>query len=417
MYKIFFFLQIFAVFAYGWDCGALPKIENCKPIGVIPENYTLIDLGETDLPPECLDRFSLPQTFAPRITNSGIVAYNTIEQAFIRQQGSGEVAIQKNYIPGHLFGINNQTDLLLTFEPSPENMQWNLWKMDLLRKVKEVSIWGEGIPAGDLYFRSLNDQGTAVGIFRPAGRYRPVHWSSTTGLHHLGFFFGWDLEGVAWDVNNNGTVVGTFYPPHCDPQVFYPFAWNDKWGLERLSDYIPLIKAQLRKPICSDSVCFNYPLIDQDDTVYGQVTVGDEIYHYIWYPRSHDLRLTRLGDLKLNAVNSKYVFGGSLNGEAALYQRFLEPVLLSTLIQDLPAGWELIDISDLNDACALVGVGKVEGRYHLFHAVPSPKRLEELPPPPPPPLPQPEVKQELPKQEPLIKYIFENASPDVKGSK
>jgi hypothetical protein len=372
MYKIFFFLQIFAAFAYGWD----PKIENCKPFGVIPENYTLIDLGETDLPPECLDRFAVPQTFAPRITEAGVIAYNTREQAFVRQSGVGEISPTRNSVAGHLFGINNHNDLLLSFDMSSTNVAWTLWKINALRKVGEVTIWGEGITGENLYFRSLNDQGTAVGLLKTAGRYRPLHWNAATGLHHLGYFFGWDLEGIAWDVNVNGTVVGTEYPPHCDPQVFYPFVWNEKWGLERLTNYVSLIRNQLRRPVCADSIRFDCPVVDQDDNVYGQVAVDDEWFHYIWYPRSRDLRLRRLGDLKLNAVNSKYIFGGSLDGQAALYQRHLEPVLLSSIIQDLPEGWELIEISDLNDAGVLVGVGKLKGNYHLFQAVPSAKREE-----------------------------------------
>jgi hypothetical protein len=242
---------------------------------------------------------------------------------------------------------------------------------DNLRKIKEISIFGEGLPGSNMYLRALNNQGVAVGALRPAGSLRPLYWSKEKGLHHLGYFLGWDIEGIAWNVNDRGTVVGTFYPISCYPQVFIPFAWNEKWGLERLRDYRYPISVQLDRKLGEEEIQFYSPIIDNEDTVYGRVSVGEEFYSYIWYPRSNEFRLGDLGNLKLNAVNNNYIFVGSVEGQAALYQRYLEPVLLNDIVSALPDGWELIEITDINDDAVLVGFGRFKGSYHLFQASPA----------------------------------------------
>lgn len=412
MYKIIFCLLVLCCQCHAQMCSWSPIPEACKPLPLIPENYELIDLGETTIPAEQLQRFALPQTYAPRINNAGTVVYNNEKHACVRQPGAGEIFTRNNGGIVQCFGVNDRGDLLIALDRSHQKVNWALWKMEQLRKVGEISISGEGLPGDNMYLRALNNQGTAVGALRPAGKLRPLFWSTSAGLHHLGFFFGWDLEGIAWDVNDQNTVVGTVYPPNCDPQIFIPFAWNEKWGLERLTDYRSQICFQLRRPLKETSIQFGNPVIDQDDVVYGQVVVDEKIYHFMWYPRSHEIRLSNRGDLKLNAVNKNYIFAGSLDNKAAIYQRHLDPVLLSELIGDLPLGWELLEASDINDTGAVVGFGTLNGTVHLFQAIPAAAKIKMEPPP------QPEVKLE-PKpvvKEPILKFIFEEALPDSKGT-
>lgn len=409
MYKIFFSLFFLCCSCHAQTCSWFPQPEACKPYPLVPENYELIDLGEIAIPPECLDRFALPQSYAPRINNDGVIAYNTETESIIRQNGVGEISPAKSFGSAHCFGINDRGDLLLSFDASSQNVRWTVWKTESLRKTGELSISGEGLPGSNLYLRALNNQGIAVGALRPCGKLRPAFWSASKGLHHLGYFFGWDLEGVAWDVNDNGTVVGTVFPPNCDPQVFYPFVWNEKWGLERMTDYLSLIKTQFQRSVKDLPIRFCNPLIDQNDNVYGQVFIEDKVYHYMWYPRSHEIRLKDLGNLKLNDVNKNYIFAGSLDDQAAIYQRHLQPILLTSIMDNLPDGWELLEVSAINDAGVLIGFGKLKGVYHLFQAIPALAKPKTLPPP--------EPKIEPPPQEPLLKFIFEGSPSDSKGGK
>lgn len=399
-------------------CPWGPKIEHCKPLPLIPANYEIVDLGETPFSPEELDRFAVPQTYAPRVSNGGLIAYNTEKGAVIRQIG-GELVPWLNRVEAQCFGLNDKGELLLSSSGSQSRVSWSLWVIDNLRKIKQVSICGEGLPGSNMYLRSLNNNGVAVGALRPAGSLRPLYWSQEQGLHHLGYFLGWDIEGIAWNVNDRGTVVGTFYPPSCEPQICIPFAWNEKWGLERLHDYRYPMRLQLRRKLNNEAIQFYAPVIDNEDTVYGQVSIDEEMYSYTWYPRTNEFRLGDLGKLKFNAVNNNYIFAGSAEGEAVLYQRYLEPILLSDRVANLPEDWELIEITDVNDAAIIVGFGKYKGVYHLFQGCPAAvKAVVDALPKEEQPRPQKEIEKQVIDVVPEVdhmKYSFGEKAPAADG--
>lgn len=395
MYKIIFLLLLLSLQCQAaLPCPWGPVVEGCKPLPLIPENYSLRDLGETKFTPELLDRFASPQTYAPRINNSGMIAFNLDQESIVRLDGEGEISPHVGRSAAMCFGLNNVGGLLLAVDFAANDHSWFLWKTDKLRKESSFSIHGVGLQGSNIYLRALNDQGIAVGALRPAGRLRPLFWSREKGLHHLGYFFGWDLEGIAWDVNDNGTVVGTVYPQECDPQVFIPFAWSEKMGLERLRDYRTQMGRQLHRSLKEAEIEFFNPVIDHEDIVYGQVVIDGDFYRYMWYPGSNELRLMDLSELRLSCVNKNRIFGGSLEGAAVLYQRYLEPIALSSLVSDLSDGWELLEITDINDHGALVGFAKVGETYHQFHAIPEKVK---------PKVPEPKKEPEL---EPTLNYIF-----------
>src|SRR5437667_4615 len=78
------------------------------------------------------------------------------------------------------------------------------------------------IPGSNVHFRQINDAKVAVGIFKLSGPWKPLVWSPTEGLHHLGYYLGWDITGVIWGVNQASMVAG--YLEETEGRV--PFTWS-----------------------------------------------------------------------------------------------------------------------------------------------------------------------------------------------
>lgn len=341
-----------------WE--ALPPLATLK--------YTLVDLGEANMPLENLSKQALPNSFSPLINNLRQIVCNRGDRGYILDMNGGEISPQVSTITSYCHGINDFGELLLAFERSPNDLYWSIWKIKNLRKIDEITIDLQDLLGKNIYLRALGNNGMAVGAFKPEGKLRPLIWTKSSGLHHLGYQLGWDIEGVIWGVNDKNTVVGQID----NEELGLPFAWNSLWGLERLNDFAWHWKGATRCPL-QQPIKFVDLVIANDDRVFGTFVDGeiyDGIFHYKaywWDPKSKQIRPLELQGMRLSGVDSKYTLVGSLNGEAAACQRGAKPLLLKELIDEKAvSGWKLLDATDINDHGDIVGYGIHNDKIHYF---------------------------------------------------
>lgn len=356
-------------------CLAALDIEPLKKIP--PSNssrYKLIDLGATDVPLEQLSMQAQPLTFAPMINDQRQVIYNQADQGYIKELSGPEAAPQLTRM-ALCHAINNKGDVLLAVERTPNDILWRIWLQENLRPKGQRSIDLGDLLGRNVFLRTMNDNDMTVGAFKPAGVLRPIIYTPEKGLHHLGYYLGWDITGIALDANNQGTLVG-----FCDNEgERQPFAWNNRWGLERLKSF-PHRWEVLHRCDLQGAVRFDDLLIGDNDLVYGtfhidpneQIINNDSIPQYFafwWDPRSDELRPLSLGGMRLSGVASDaQTFIGSWQGKAALCDIGHAPCLLSDLAPDSveKEGWTLLEATDSNRHGDIVGYGKRGNETHYF---------------------------------------------------
>ncbi|MGZ3633733.1 MAG: hypothetical protein ACXWM7_05590 [Parachlamydiaceae bacterium] len=341
------------------------KIEHCKMLpGSEAFHYTLVDLGETDVSREQLADDASTNSYSPRINDSGVVIYNLMHQGYVRDRfGKIDVKIGGNVGYGH--GINRHGDLLVSYGASANDVRWAVCSEKPLCTQKVISIDLRDLLGRNVYLRDLNENGMAVGCFKPAGRLRPLVWTKADGLHHLGYYLGWDIVGSLYGVNALGTAIGTLD----DGENAVPYVWNHQWGMKRLQSFGWNWKVATGRTLLR-AIQFKDLVIANDDRVFGTFQStdvwGDVMGAFWWDPHTHQVRSLDWQGMRLNAINAKNTLVGSWKGEAALVDLGGSPILLRELIADEKGGWELLEATDINARGDIVGYGLREGKLHYF---------------------------------------------------
>lgn len=343
----------------------IASVEQCPMVPAATEfEYRLIDLGPTDIKREYLSKYALPNNYAPMVNNQRQVAYNQSDQGYLRSVGSStyEIAPQISRINTFCHGLNDSEKLLLTFERSPSDIFWGIWALKGSKKVAEQRIAQGDVSGRHIHLRALGNGGMAVGILNPGGMWRPLVWTPEEGLHHLGYYLGWDITGVLWGVNSKNTVLGYLK----DGEKEIPFVWNKQWGLERLTS----LNWQWRRETCrllEGEVRFADAVIAEDDRVFGTFLDASKKLHSFWWdPHASQIRPIDLKGMRINAINSSYTLVGYFENEAALCDFGAAPVYLKGLISEDLSHWKLLEASDINDLGDIVGYGTHDGEMHYF---------------------------------------------------
>lgn len=363
--SLFIFLS-----SYSGLFGIIHIEEQTNPPPCRPPQYTIYDMGATTVEPEHMSPYSLPHTYAPKINNRGQISANRIDEGYFRDLDHGELIPQIGYcLRGHAYGLNNVGDIIATLERNKENVDWFIWTQNNLHKEKRYPVETyNGIIGFNVDLRAINDNKWAVGSINPGCVYRPAVWNPRWGLKPLGFYLGWDFKGVAYGINQKGTIIGTV----TESNESSPYAWNEHCGLEILRNYRTTFEAQSCHEI-HGCVHFSDMVITDDNYVYGTLWTDNFYYHddgkilyyaYRWEPFNQDFRVLNFRGMRINGVNKKHTLIGAIDGQAAVRERGEEPVLLKTFLKD--GQWDLIEATDINDRGDIVGYGNFQGARHIF---------------------------------------------------
>ncbi len=336
----------------------------------IPESSSykmqFIDLGETDIPLDQLNYYALPVTYAPQINDQRQVTCNQINFGVVRGTSPDFISPQISSIKSKCYGINNLGDIILGFERHHYDIDWMLWSQKNFTTIGSKRIELDDVQGTDLHLRSINDSKMAVGLFKPAGMLRPVIWTPEEGLHHLGYYLGWDIAGVIWDVNSSGTVVGYIN----EDTLKTPFLWSKAKGLSRLTHFKQHWKETTHHhldafPLFADLV------ISDNNLLYGTFWANPQdqtgpTYAFWWDSQSDSFRKLDLDGMRINAISSTDTLVGSWNGQAALCDTGNRPVALAALAKDLSPDWKLIDATDINNHGDIVGYALFKNKPHYF---------------------------------------------------
>lgn len=352
------------------------KYTQCQPIvrpcPSPPVKYTLYDVGETDAPLELLSRYAVPSTYAPTLNDLGEITYNTLDQGYVRYMFKGILAPRMLYHPGYCWGINNKEDALVSIHRPRGSVDWMVWSLCQARKMSSEMI--DLVDAGGMmvYLRAINDDKLAVGCLSLGDGMRPLMWNPHHGLHHVGYFLGWDIHGVAWDVNCRGTLIGALHNCEDNP----PFIWSEKEGYNVLAKYRTELQTYTTDDLTRGGPHFEDMAIADDNTVYGTLWVDDcenlndpRFYRaFQWIPArgKEQFNILDLNGMRINAVNKDHTLAGSLDGEAAVSQKYFKPKLLKNLLGVQAKDWVLMEVTDINNKGQMTGYGLYQGKMHIF---------------------------------------------------
>ncbi len=362
-------------------CALLPlkqhavQIEHVKKI---PESSAykteFIDLGETDISLEKLNKYALPVSYAPQINNHKQVTCNQSAYGELKGSSIDFMSPQISSIRSKCYGLNNLGDVVVGFLQFHSDVDWWIWSQENFTKTATKQIELNGIIGDSLYIRAINDSKMAVGVFKPSGMLRPIIWTPNDGLHHLGYYLGWDIAGVIWDVNDSGMVVGYID----ENAVKTPFTWSKNTGLNRLANF----KQHWKETTCrqiDNNPEFGDLAISDNNLLYGTFWENSQnltspTLAFWWDPQSDSFRKLDLDGMRINAINTSDTIVGSWNGQASLCDLGNKPVALSSLIKDLSPDWKLLDATDINCWGDIVGYATLKDKPHYFML----KRLNAL---------------------------------------
>ena len=345
------------------------EIEEWGPVGPAP-SYEIVDLGAAGEASDLLSKYALPYSLAPTINNNRQISFNRDGEGIVRDLASGEWAPHVGQLPGKCYAINNHGDVLVSVERPRDSSDWLIWQQKLLRDKRQIRINTHELAGPRVYLRALNDKKMAVGSLNPEGALRPAVWTPEKGFQNLGSYLGWDVVGVLWGVNQNGTVVGRLQNDEDNP----PFTWSAKDGLNILRDYTHAVEVKMHLDGLKGKIHFEDAVIAPDNSVYGtfwvdapDVNIPGKIYFaYHWEPVPKNFRLMNVKGMRFNAINDSHLLVGSLEGQAAYREKGGSPQVLKNNIPNLSADWELVEATDVNDRGDIVGYGNYQGAIHLF---------------------------------------------------
>lgn len=346
--------------------------------------YELVDLGKTDLDPSRLSNTSKKSTLAPKINDNGIIIGNTSKGGFVTFPDRWMFAPEFNGMTINFHEINNRGDLLVAVERGQESIEWMRWPcIEGSYGTHREHINTIDPFTAKFHVSDFNDDSTVVAYGPDCGcSFRPLEWNPCNGLDRLGARENVEIKGTARRISNNGTVVGVF--DKVTDQA--PYVWNPWYGLLIANHY-----RQYLDP--TGWVEFADLLVAENSTVYGTYRIkhladtyvvrghfyetrqsNGSYYEYnafTWTPATGQIEMIDLQGMRLSAVNSCQTVVGSLLGSAALCERGKAPVLLMSLIEpESVKGWNLLEVTDINDQNQMVGYGWYQDKIHLFLAKP-----------------------------------------------
>jgi len=330
-------------------------------------DYEFYDLGPTDLPMESLSRNQHTISMSPKINDCRQIVYNLRDQSMVLELDGRTFSPQMSSIPAHCHGIDNASNLLLSFGRSSTDTVFSLWEINHLKVTKKQSLEDfYGNPGNHLFRASANGK-IAVGSFMTSGPLRPLIWTKEHGLHHLGYHLGFDLLGVALDVNSQQAVIGKEF----SYGEMIPFIWHQQKGLYRLQSFKSRLES-IEECRIIGKVTIADIILGQDNMLYGTYTIDDgtkDIHTFrafSWDPIANEVRKLDLKGMRLNAVSPSRTFVGQQQGLAALSDWGGSPIHLTELKVSVPTEWELIDATSINSYGDIVGYGKKNGHTQIF---------------------------------------------------
>jgi hypothetical protein len=353
-------------------------LEQIKHIGrnkqspSIMATYTLIDLGETDLPHAMLTCIQEGTSLGPKISNTGKIIANESKGGFVFRKNLERYAPRINGARIYLHSINDKENILVSIRRGPYSVEWFVWPTIEHWNVPRIPIETVEQEGYKIHLSTINDFDLVVGDAMPLEHPMPLVWTEPRGLFRVGHRSGIDLLGRVKSLNNNGTIVGKLSGKHED----FPFFWDGK-SLTSLQSY--------RKQFCcpvDGKIQFEEVLVSNDNEMLGTFWINgrffeephhsDEPYQaFSWSPKSQEVKLIDLDGMRFAAINSDKRIVGSISGKAAYCDAEQKPIsLISALPQESIQDWVLIEATGINRQGHIVGYGTRGEKTHLFLATP-----------------------------------------------
>jgi len=366
---------LFLMCVLSLSCSAMPQHNLLKEQSpAIFLQYELIDLGTTDLPEKSLTRQQNQNFLGPLINNAGDIVGNSSQGGFIQKQGQAPYQPTLQKAKFYFHAINNLSDILVSLERQPFEVEWYLWPTADGWQSPRIKIDTVELSGHDVLLTHVNDSKTITGTAEPFLRFMPLTWSLQNGLYRLGHFKGLEITGKALDLNQNGYIAGKTFKN----LESFPFVWDGN----KIYDLFNL-RNSFRIPE-NTKLVFEEILLGHDNVLYGTYWLNKEFMQtkerqetalltFAFNPKNQELQLFDLNGMRFSSINSKDRSVGSVNGKAAFadIKDRLNPTLLEDIIDESQKkGWQLLEATDINDNSMIVGYGKKEDGMHLFLAKP-----------------------------------------------
>lgn len=317
--------------------------------------YTLVDLGPTDMDARELSHFSIPISYSPKINNDSLVLFNTRwgGQVWNDMCGSAKLTYGEKNVFFHDFG--SKGTILGSYYDDDCKIQWVLWPECCGKRIDPTIIPFNNPEGSTVYLRRINSKGVIAGtIVFGFGDHQDafaVVWTPNNTLQTV-------YPGMGWDVSEEGYIIGN---SKWDPEN-RPYLWHYTGGPIVLSD-----NRCLKKP----EGCVHYvdTLFGYDGSVYGSFYYDEKpgyLYTYHWDPMQERFGFKNLNGMRVSDVNNMGTLVGSLCNAAVVCKKDSTPVDLNHLIDVQGKKWNLQEATSINDKGQIVGYGTVDGKTHIF---------------------------------------------------
>jgi|GEM_PF-1834790 len=338
----------------------------------IVATYSLIDLGETDLPQSMLTHLQDGTSLGPKISNKGKIICNESKGGFVFEKNLERHAPKMQGSRIYLHGINDNEHILQSIRSSPYSVEWFIWPTGTSWDTPRIAIETVEQEGYKVHLTTINDFNVVVGDAMPFEYGMPLIWTEARGLYRVGHRFQLNLQGRVKSLNNSSAIAGKSHGKHEN----FPFYWDGK-ELTNLFSF--------RKQFCcpvGGKIQFEDLLLTGDNTMLGTFWINDrffedphhtdELYQaFSWSAKTNEIRILDLKGMRFSAINSDKRLVGAMNGTAAYRDEQLMPIdLMSAPPQDSIQDWRLIEATDINDEGQIVGFGTRGDKTHLFLANP-----------------------------------------------
>jgi len=362
---------LFALLTFAAIKAEIPHLELKAMDRHFIAHYELTDLGTASLNEADLSRLGLKNNLFPLVNNHGKVTVNAGGISYVTLPKTWEFCLKIGTIPIEIYGINDQSDLLVGLKRSKDSIEWMIWPWASQKySEKRKHVHSIDLKKADLSLVGFNNQGKCLANGN-GEEARPYLWEEGKGWQMLGASKGVKLTGHAKGINQCGHVAGIFH----DTVDSYPFFWDEDVGLEAMRSYRKELKEK-------GWIEFTDLVLADDNTIFGTFwvrhgTIGNRPklynhYHaYKWDTQTGKIDQLPVEDMRISDVNIKHELVGSWQGQAALYDPTQGAIKLIDLMDpEKTKGWKLTEATSINDKGHIVGYGYYNESLHLFFATP-----------------------------------------------